>query len=108
MAICCLLLTRAFLCCVQPAVARMTGVLEDPARAQRLQSCLPWLEILARLPRLPKDLQTAGYPMLVGDPKVVKATAGKLRLCKQLQSGYSLPSKNKMQEHGPRKHANQV
>ena len=85
-----MLLTHACLCCVQPAVAQMDGVLEEPARAQRLQSHLPWLEILARLLRLPNSGQTAGNPMLASDPKVVEATSGKLMNCKLLQIWYSV------------------
>lgn len=83
-----MLLTHACHCCVQPAVARMDGVLEDPARAQRLQSHLPWLEILARLLRLPSSGQTAGNPMLASDPKVVEAISGKLMICKPLHFWY--------------------
>ena len=81
-------LTHACHCCVQPAVAQMGGVLGDPARAQRLQSHLPWLEILARLLRLPNSVHTAGYPMLASDPKVAEATSGKSLLCEPLQFGY--------------------
>ena len=83
-------LTHACLCCVQPAVARMDGVLEDPARVQKLQSHLPWLEIMARLLRLPNSGQAAGNPMLASDPKVVEATSGKLMICKPLQFWYSV------------------
>ena len=81
-------LTHVCHCCVQPAVAQMDGVLGDPARAQRLQSHLPWLEILARLLRLPNSGRTAGYPMLASDPKVVEATSGKFLLCEPLQVCY--------------------
>lgn len=89
-AVCCMFLTHACHCCVQPAVAQMDGVLGDPARAQRLQSHLPWLEILARLLRLPDSGQTTGYPMLASDPKVVEATSGALLLCELLQICYTV------------------
>lgn len=33
--------------CMQPAASQMHSILEDPARRQKVQSSLPWLEIIA-------------------------------------------------------------
>lgn len=65
---------------MQPAVAQMRSVFENPARMQSLQSCLPWLEILALVMRHQNHVQgDAACPMPGQSPKLDEALSEALR-----------------------------
>lgn len=65
---------------VQPAAGEMQCILDDPARRQKLQMHLPWLEILALvLQRQSSGESLAGFPLLGQSAKLDETIPEALR-----------------------------